>query len=240
MKRQKVIETADPPVGWGEIQGLIPLSRTENTGPQPSTCENYTVISIRWTTKTDWDETKEEEDIGSGSYRRTRWDVGVGRGVGGCFSPFSTEDLASRDLCVPVYMRKTEKKWTTTTHTIKKKKKKKKSCTNFDNVTRNPLASVLLWSPLSRLYRDCVDGWWDAEQSRQPGDEQELCKIKILGRGRWRQMWKLTVWSRDDVQYYTLCISSFNDLTVVYMTFLFFFSRSFFFYFWFPLFFRCG
>lgn len=30
-------------------------------------------------------------------------------GRGGGFSLFSTEDLASRDLCVPVYMRKTKK-----------------------------------------------------------------------------------------------------------------------------------
>lgn len=43
-------------------------------------------------------------------------------GTGGGLSVFSTEDLASRDLCVPVYMRKTrKKKRTTTTHTIKKR-----------------------------------------------------------------------------------------------------------------------
>lgn len=71
-----------------------------------------------------------------------------------------------------------KKKRTKTTNT--KKIKIKNPVQTSTNVTRNPLASVLIWSPLSRLYRDCVDGGWDAEESQQPGDEQVLCKIIIL------------------------------------------------------------
>lgn len=79
---------------------------------------------------------------------------------------------------MPVYMRKTKKK-KDKDNKYKKKTKKKNPVQTSTNVTRNPLASVLLWSPLSRLYRDCVDGGWDAEESQQPGDEQVLCKIII-------------------------------------------------------------
>lgn len=47
-----------------------------------------------------------------------------GRRGGGGFSLFPTEDLASRDLCVPVYMRETEKNKDNDNTYIKEKKKK--------------------------------------------------------------------------------------------------------------------
>lgn len=65
-------------------------------------------------------------------------------------------------------------------------------------------------------------------------------------------MRRLMVWSRDNVQYYNLCISDFYDLTVLYMNFLFFlflgsfdlFVVLFYFFskkaFWFQLLFLCG
>lgn len=49
---------------------------------------------------------EEEEATARRSHPYIQW--GEGGGAGG-FSPFSIEDLASRDLCVPVYMRTTKK-----------------------------------------------------------------------------------------------------------------------------------
>lgn len=58
-----------------------------------------------WTTGNN--DREEEEDAGGGVTDELAELRGNG---GGGFSLFSTEDLASRDLCVPVYMGKTKKK----------------------------------------------------------------------------------------------------------------------------------
>lgn len=137
------------------------LSAGLRPGPRPSTCENDKVISIRRT----------RTDIRTKGKRRRRVTDKLAEVcfVFGFFSHcFSTEDLASRDLCVPVYMRKKKKKKkTSTTATKKKKKNPNVSVQTSTNVTRNPLATVFLWSPLSRLYRDCVEGM--KRRSEQPG-----------------------------------------------------------------------
>lgn len=79
---------------------------------------------------------EEEEDAGGGVTDELAERRGGRRG----FSLFSTEDLASRDLCVPVYMRKTKKKKGQRQQIQKKKRKKKKSCTNFNQRHTEPFS----------------------------------------------------------------------------------------------------